>query len=425
MTQPIRILALITDGFGGQGGISQYNRDLLTALSDTDNVGEIVVLPRLGQAGQQGLPARVRQQAPIFNKVKYSLSAMTVATMKGPFDLVFCGHILHAPLAAFIARRLQRPLWLQLHGLDAWTCPAPLIRWGVEQSDLVTVVSRHTKRRFLEWGNIHPARVRVLPNTVSDRYSPGPKSAQILEQYGLQGKRILLTVSRISLHDQYKGHHLVLAAMPDLLREYPDLVYVIAGDGNGRERLQHLALEQGIADSVKFFSTNASGADVELKSFVVEGAPDFVELDSKRITQVLNNLLSNGIKYTKNGGTVAVVCFIHKKGEVVGSEADLLGLPWVKGTDSSLSKEADNESSFIPNSIVVAVTDTGEGITPENMKKLWNKFIQFESSARQRDHSGTGLGLVIVKGIVEAHGGTVGVYSNIGRGSTFYFTIPL
>ena len=252
MTEPIRILALITDGFGSQGGISQYNRDLLTALSDADSVGEIVVLPRLGQAGQQGLPAHVRQQAPIFNKVRYSLSAVAVATMKGPFDLVFCGHILQAPLAAGIARRLQIPLWLQLHGIEAWTCPRAVVHWGAEQSDLVTVVSRYTKRRFLRWANVQPGRVRVLPNTVSDRYSPGPKSELILEQYGLRGKRILLTVSRISLDDRYKGHHRVLAVMPDLLREYPDLVYVVAGEGNGRKKLQQLAVEHGVADSVKF-----------------------------------------------------------------------------------------------------------------------------------------------------------------------------
>ena len=253
MTQHnIRILALITDGFGGQGGISQYNRDFLTALSHADHVNEIVVIPRLGEAEQKALPARVRQQAPIFNKIGYASYAMSIAAMRGPFDLVFCGHILHAALAAFIASRLKIPLWLQLHGLDAWTRPRPFIRWGVEQSDLVTLVSRHTKRRFLEWGNIQPARVRVLPNTVSDRYAPGPKSSQLLEEYGLQGKRILLTVSRISRQDQYKGHHRVLAVLPELLREFPDLVYVVAGDGDGREVLQQLAVQNGIANSVKF-----------------------------------------------------------------------------------------------------------------------------------------------------------------------------
>lgn len=252
MTRHIRILALITDGFGGQGGISQYNRDLLTALSDADQVGEIVVVPRLGQAGTEALPARVRQQTPVFNKIRYAAYAIGIAATRGPFNLVFCGHIAHSSLAAVIARSLRVPLWLQLHGIDAWMCPRPSIRWGVEQSDLVTVVSRHTKRRFLRWGNVRAEKVRVLPNTVSDRYSPGLKSAQILEQHGLQGKRILLTVSRISLDDGYKGHHRVLAVMPDLLREYPDAVYVVAGEGSGRERLQHLALELGLANCVRF-----------------------------------------------------------------------------------------------------------------------------------------------------------------------------
>jgi phosphatidylinositol alpha-1,6-mannosyltransferase len=195
---------------------------------------------------------RIRQQAPIFNKIGYSSYAMSVAAIKGPFDLVFCGHILHSALAAVIARNLKIPLWLQVHGIDAWTRPRPFIRWGVEQSDLVTAVSRYTKQRFLAWGGIQPEKVRVLPNVVPDRYSPGPKSRQVLEQYGLRGKRILLTVSRLSQHDRYKGHHRVLSVIPDLLREYPDLVYVIAGDGHGRETLQQLAVEYGIADSVKF-----------------------------------------------------------------------------------------------------------------------------------------------------------------------------
>jgi phosphatidylinositol alpha-1,6-mannosyltransferase len=326
MTQPIRILALITDGFGGQGGISQYNRDLLTALSDADIVGEIVVLPRLGQAGQQGLPARVRQQAPIFNKVRYSLSAVAVATMKGPFDLVFCGHILQAPLAAVIARRLQIPLWLQLHGIEAWTCPRAVVRWGAEQSDLVTVVSRYTKRRFLRWANIQPERVRVLPNTVSDRYSPGQKSEQILEQYGLRGKRILLTVSRISLDDRYKGHHRVLAVMPDLLREYPDLVYVIAGDGNGRDKLQHLALEQGLGDRVKFISRVSDAqlpdlyrtADVFVMPSTEEGfGIVFLEAMRSGITVIGGN--GDGSMDPLRDGTAGYAVSCENRGELLGA----------------------------------------------------------------------------------------------------------
>jgi phosphatidylinositol alpha-1,6-mannosyltransferase len=161
-----------------------------------------------------------------------------------------CGHIAHVPLAAMIAYGLGVPLWLQLHGIDAWSRPRPVIRWGVEQAQVVTVVSRYTRRRFLAWANVHPQTVRVLPNTVSDRYAPGPKPAHILERYGLRGKRLLLTVSRISVEERYKGHDRVLAVMPDLLRSFPDLRYVIAGDGNGREQLQDLVRERGLGSHV-------------------------------------------------------------------------------------------------------------------------------------------------------------------------------
>lgn len=261
MTRRVRILALMTDGFGGHGGIARYNRDLLTALSQAGSVGEITVVPRLGPAKHEALPGGVRQLPPTFNKIGYSLRAMGAAATHGPFDLVLCGHIAHSALAAAIAGSIKVPLWLQLHGIDAWTCPPSLIRWGVERSALVTVVSRYTKHRFLKWANIRPERVRVLPNTVSDRYSPGPKPAHLVERYGLQGKRLLLTVSRISAEERYKGHDRVLAVMPDLLRTFPDLVYVIAGDGNGRERLENVVREQGLGNHVKLIG-RVSDADL-------------------------------------------------------------------------------------------------------------------------------------------------------------------
>jgi phosphatidylinositol alpha-1,6-mannosyltransferase len=256
-----RILALMTDGFGGHGGIAQYNRDLLTALSQADSVVEIIVAPRLGQATREALPLKVRQLPPIFSKVGYSLRAIGVAVTQGPFDAVLCGHIAQVPLATVIARGIGVPLWLQLHGIDAWTRPRPIVRWGVEHAQVVTVVSRYTRRRFLAWANLQPQRVRVLPNTVGDRYAPGPKPAHLLERYGLRDKRLLLTVSRISAEEQYKGHDRVLAVMPDLLRTFPDLVYVIAGDGTGRERLEDAAREQGLRDHVKFIG-RVSDADL-------------------------------------------------------------------------------------------------------------------------------------------------------------------
>jgi signal transduction histidine kinase len=74
--------------------------------------------------------------------------------------------------------------------------------------------------------------------------------------------------------------------------------------------------------------------------------------------------------------------------------------------------------------LVTEVQDTGVGIEPENAAVVFERFTQVDMSAT-RNAGGTGLGLAISKGLVEAHGGTIGVASQLGKGSTFWFTLPL
>lgn len=111
-----------------------------------------------------------------------------------------------------------------------------------------------------------------------------------------------------------------------------------------------------------------------------------VNADRRRIIQVLNNLINNATKFTEKGG-------ITVKSVEQGKE------------------------------ILVSVTDTGMGISKENAKKLFTKFFQVDSSER-RKQGGTGLGLAICKGIIEGHKGKMWVESELGKGSTFYFTVP-
>lgn len=207
------------------------------------------------------------------------------------------------------------------------------------------------------------------------------------------------------------------SSMLDLVNELLDVAKLETGKFDIDK--QPMSLSNILAEQVKFFETMAREKGLILKLSTSVGVPELVQADAKRISQVVNNIISNAINYTPKGGKVTVLCFVHKNGVEIMNEARVFGLPWV----------GDNmpaDTNELPDSVVVAVTDTGVGISPENIQKLFNKFIQFASSARQgAEHKGTGLGLVIVKGIVETHGGAVGVGSKVGTGSTFYFTLPL
>jgi phosphatidyl-myo-inositol dimannoside synthase len=249
----LRILALVTEAFEGRGGIAHYNRDFLSALARCDRVGDVIVLPRVIARSVSALPPCVRQLRPVESKLGYSLSALCTAITHYPIDFVFCGHLNMAPLAAGISRVLNVPLWLQVHGIEVfWREPSELERRSVESATIVTTVSRHTRRRLLHWVGIDPARVKVLPNTVEPQYQPGPKPCYLLERHAAGGKKVLMTVSRLSSLERYKGHDRVIRTLPRVLGRHPDTIYLIVGDGDDRPRLESLAVECGVTKNVQF-----------------------------------------------------------------------------------------------------------------------------------------------------------------------------
>jgi phosphatidyl-myo-inositol dimannoside synthase len=249
------VLALITDGFGGSGGIAQYNRDLIKALTLCPGAERIVVLPRLGEADAAALPAGVRQLKPRRSAGAYLLGAIKAALTEGPFDAVFCGHLHLAPLAQFLASLLGVPLWLQLHGWEAWRVPRRIERRAAERARLITAVSRTTRTRFLAVYGVDPARVRVLPPTVERCFGRGARSDELAARYGLAGKRVLLTVGRLDPNERRKGQDQVIRALPKIIAAFPDVVYLIVGGGADRARLEALARELRVADNVVFAGT--------------------------------------------------------------------------------------------------------------------------------------------------------------------------
>jgi phosphatidylinositol alpha-1,6-mannosyltransferase len=234
-----RILALVGDCYGARGGIARYNQDLFEALAEGST--EILILPRLGDASGKALPQGVHQAPPLFGRLRYSVAAIVAAYRFRPFDTVFCGHVFMAPLGFLLARAFGARYWVQAHGTDVWKDRRGLVRRLIGYADLATTVSRETRRILLAWVDMPPERVRVLPDTVQDVFTPGPPAAGLRERLKLGKGPILLTVGRLASNERYKGHEAIFSVLAGLRAKFPDLIHVVAGDGDDKRRLESIA----------------------------------------------------------------------------------------------------------------------------------------------------------------------------------------
>jgi phosphatidylinositol alpha-1,6-mannosyltransferase len=247
----MRILALLTDAWGTEGGIAQFNRDVLRAFGAMPQQAHVEVVTLYGRAPEQ-TQTRLRTRCAHGSRARFVWHAWRATRTAAHWDWIFCGHINFVVLARALARRAKARFWLMLHGVDAWNRPRVARARASECADLVTAVSRFTRARFLEWAKMAPERVRVLPNTVGERFEPGAPSPELAQRLGVQGKRVLLTLGRLASEERAKGHDRVIEAMPALRQQLPNLIYLIAGEGPDRVRLERLTHEHGVADSVIF-----------------------------------------------------------------------------------------------------------------------------------------------------------------------------
>ena len=207
-------------------------------------------------------------------------------------------------------------------------------------------------------------------------------------------------------HIHQSGKHLL-----DLINDILDVSRVEAG----RIELarQPLPLDQAAEASLALARPQAEKAGVALGS---EIPPDLTPVlaDPVRLRQILFNLLSNGIKFTPEGGRITVTARQVPGARCQGS-----------GTDSE--PPTPDPRSLTPATgewLEVAVADTGIGIKAEDIPKLFKEFGQLEAG-KAAEKRGTGLGLALTKKLVELHGGQIWVESEgEGRGSTFAFTLP-
>lgn len=177
---------------------------------------------------------------------------------------------------------------------------------------------------------------------------------------------------------------------------------------------QPFELRGCVEDALGILSVKAAEKNLEVAYLINPQVPHRIVGDITRLRQILVNLLSNAVKFTESGEVVVSVTAQRKQ---------------EGGRKAEVGKEIEhdsNASSLIPYlssfEIQFAVKDTGIGIPPDRMNRLFKSFSQVDSST-SRQYGGTGLGLAISKRLSEMMGGRIWVESQVGCGSTFYFTI--
>lgn len=234
------MLTFILPEVYGKGGIQKYNRSMIDVLIQ-ENI-KIYVLSlnddvkfKKGNLSFKGFKK---------NKIKFLIFSIFYSVKS---KKIIIGHINFLPVAFFI--KILNPfskVYLILHGIEAWQKLRFLRKFLSSLVDQYISVSNFTRERFLKLNSfLNHKKFQILSPYVN-------VFNKIDDSEKLPEGKIILSVSRLAKSEKYKGIEKVIKVMPEILKEIPDLYYIIIGDGDDRKNLEKLAENLGISDRVIF-----------------------------------------------------------------------------------------------------------------------------------------------------------------------------
>ena len=198
------------------------------------------------------------------------------------------------------------------------------------------------------------------------------------------------------LNDVHSSSEHLLSLINDIL----DLSKVEAGKLEYRPRQVHIRTI--LTNSLMMIKEKAMKSDIIISN-ELDGIPESIQADERKLKQILYNLLSNAVKFTPKDGSIDMVA--------------------KRASDSDIQLQDGRSSS--KEYIQISIRDSGIGLKKEDMTKIFQPFEQVENSSSRR-FQGTGLGLSLTKSLVELHGGTIWAESEgQGLGAIFSFTLPV
>jgi glycosyltransferase involved in cell wall biosynthesis len=247
--------------FAREGGIQSYVRDLFQGYLNLENsqgeTAEVFLL-----RDEPGCHNPYETDSLKFRYFKTPFAA------KGRLDLMtallirclwnrprhlYCGHIKLAPLIGLLSRTFGIPYTVLTYGKEVWETLPPNQRKALRQADFIWTISRYSRDRMVEANRLESKRVAILPCIVDGEvFTPGEKPPELLAKYNLKNAKVLMSVARLWSGDIYKGVDVTIRALPQILKVFPNVKYLVIGRGDDRPRLEALAEELSVSDRVIF-----------------------------------------------------------------------------------------------------------------------------------------------------------------------------
>ena len=252
-----RAIALVSDAYGGRGGIALYNRNFLKALCSFPGMDEVLAVPRSVTYDLEKMPGNlIYITTAVGSKLKYLMQCVRLTLFGKPVDLIICGHLHLLPFAYLLKLCHRCPVVPITYGVEAWTPTShQIVNLLCSRLNAFISIRKLTAHRLMQWASIEKAQFFHLPNCIDEsQYGVALKREDLLKRFGLKGKKIVMTAGRMDSigFDRRKGFDEVLEVLPDLRKQIPDVIYLIIGDGDDKARLKKKAEELGVADIVKF-----------------------------------------------------------------------------------------------------------------------------------------------------------------------------
>jgi phosphatidyl-myo-inositol dimannoside synthase len=244
--------------FEFKGGIQVYLQDVLTVLATEFPDQQFLIFDKLDRQLPQNTPHPKNFSflfsgaVPKFLQIPhYIINLLLGAIFKRP-RLILCGLVNFSPVALLLHKLLGIPYWIFAYGIDVWDVKDPLKIQALRGAEKIISIGEYTRNRLIQEQHIPIDKIPLLPVTFdASRFAISPKPNYLLARYNLKPEQpIILTVTRLSSEDRYKGYDQIIQALPQILAQLPNAHYLLVGKGDDRPRIEKMIADLQLQDYV-------------------------------------------------------------------------------------------------------------------------------------------------------------------------------